>query len=385
MANSRVNGATGFEFEKHFQVQRAGCMLLGLGFVLGCAPQPLSDGERRVALAMATEQVILPTYAELSDRTAELSSLLDELASAPGDADLATIRRAYLATRTPFEEAEAFDFGPATDLHSVAGIDQAPIDTVKIDAELASDVELTLSHVRALGANKRGLHALEYLLFPEGDERLEAALLADDAMGDRRRQFARSSAAIVASNAQALLAAWDPKDGDYAGKFSKPGGPSSVSSSVQEGLDTLLNETVVLSDVVANVKLGRPLGATTGGRIDPAAQESERASASLTDMLSNLRGVRNVYFGSRDGSVGVSLSSLVHAKSSVVDRHAQTALSEAETALLAIPEPLTSALNDSPEIVAAARDAVKNLKRVLATEVLGTLGASLKFSDNDGD
>src|SRR3954467_3236094 len=80
MANSRVNGATGFEFEKHFQVQRAGCMLLGLGFVLGCAPQPLSDGERRVALAMATEQVILPTYAELSDRTAELSSLLDELA-----------------------------------------------------------------------------------------------------------------------------------------------------------------------------------------------------------------------------------------------------------------------------------------------------------------
>ena len=43
------------------------------------------------------------------------------------------------------------------------------------------------------------------------------------------------------------------------------------------------------------------------------------------------------------------------------------------------------ALLDSPQRVQKAYDAVKALKRVLATEVLGTLGASLKFSDNDGD
>ena len=38
-----------------------------------------------------------------------------------------------------------------------------------------------------------------------------------------------------------------------------------------------------------------------------------------------------------------------------------------------------------PETVTAAYDAMKGLKRVLATEVLSSLGASLKFSDNDGD
>lgn len=387
MANSPVNTEANFEFEKRFQVQarRGGWLLLGAGLLLGCAPVPLSDGERRVALGTATEQVILPTYTELSARTAELASLLDELANTPQDADLAAIRQAYLDARTPFEEAEAFGFGPATDLHSAAGIDQSPIDAAKIDADLASDAELTLAHMRGLGANKRGLHAVEYLLFPEDDAELEAALLADDVAGERRRQFASLSAAIVATNAEALRQAWDPENGGYARQFAEPGGPASVSRGVQEGLDTLLNEAVVLSELVANVKLGNPLGATTGGRVDPAAQESERAGASVTDMLSNLRGVRNVYFGSRDGSIGVSLSGLVRAKSPSVDLRARTALADAEAALLAIPAPLTDALLESPETVTVAYDAVKVVKHVLATEVLSTLGASLKFSDNDGD
>ncbi len=364
-------------------MRRAGWLVVGL--VVSCAPVALPDGERRVALGTATEQVILPTYAELSARTGELASLLDGLASAPDEADLSAIRQAYLDARTPFEEAQAFGFGPANDLHSAAGIDQAPIDVAKLDAELASDAELTLAHVRALGANKRGLHAIEYLLFPQDDVELEAALLADDASGQRRRQFASFSASVVATNAAALGAAWDPENGDYAGQFSKPGGPASVSKGVQEGLDTLLNETVFLSELVYSVKLGSPLGVATGGLIDAGAQESERAGASVTDMLSNLRGVRNIYLGSRDGSIGVSLSGLVHSKSPSADLHARTALANAEAALLAIPEPLTDALAESPQTVAAAYESVKVLKQVLATEVLSTLGASLKFSNNDGD
>ena len=374
-----------FELEKHFQFQVRHAGWLAIGLLLGCAPVPLPDGERRVALKTATEQVIVPTYADLSARASELSSLLDELAAAPAEADLAAIRQAYLDVRAPLEEAAAFGFGPATELRSVAALDQTPVDTAKIDAELASDSELTLDHLRSLGANKRGLHAIEYLLFPSDDAALEAALVVDALEGERRRHFASAAGRLVADNADALYAAWAPEMGDYAGRFAEPGGPDSVSTTVQAGLDTLLNETVVLSEVIANVKLGKPLGAATGGAVDPAAQESERSGASLSDMLSNLRGARNIYFGTRDGSVGPSLSGLVRAKSPGADLHARTALSDAETALSAIPEPFTAALTESPELVTAAYDSVKTLKRVLATEVLSSLGASLKFSDTDGD
>jgi len=368
-----------------FQIQLGRAWWLLLGVSLSCAPVALPDGDRRVALRGATEQVILPTYAELGTRSAELASLLDELASTPEAADLAAIRRAYRDVRAPLEEAAAFGFGPAVELHSVADIDQSPLDVAKLEAELASEKELTLQEVRSLGANKRGLHAIEYLLFPEDEAELETALLADDLQGERRRRFASVAGQIVADNAEALRAAWDPEMGGYSRRFAEPGRPDSVSVNVQAGLDTLLNESVVLSEVIANVKLGKPLGAVTGGRIDATAQESERSGASLTDMARNVRGIRNVYFGARDDSLEPNLSLLVRAKSPSADRHAREALDAAAAAISAIPEPFTAALDDAPETVTAAYDAVKTLKRVLATEVLSSLGASLKFSDNDGD
>jgi predicted lipoprotein len=375
-----MNRGSPSELEKHFHVQL--CAWLTLGVLCGCAPEPLPDGERRVALAHTTEHVILPTYRELVATTDELASLLDELASSPEEVPLSDVREAYLATRAPLEESQAFAFGPAEELRSAAALDQQPIDPAKIDAELEGDAELSARHLRSIGANKRGLHGIEYLLFPEADAALQQALLDPGEAGARRRQYLASAAQIVAASALELQSAWDP---DFGRRFSEPGESFSVSPDVQSGLDTLLNQAVFLSEVLANTKLGKPLGAASGGEIDPAAQESERSGASLADALGNLRGVRNVYFGTRDGSVGPSLSSLVRVKSPSADQHARDALAAAEASLLAVPEPLTDALLDAPETVTAAYEAVKTLKRVLATEVLGTLGASLKFNDNDGD
>lgn len=399
MANSRAKADALPELEKRFQIRWRAAWLLALAGVTACAPVPLSDGERRTALRGSTERVILPTYQQLVSSTSELADELNELESSGAGADsadglaqvdLAPARRAYLRARRPFEESLAFAFGPAVDLHSLANIDTTPLDATELDEVLAGDGKLDVKGVRLLGSNKRGLHGIEYLLFPEHDEALEAALLADDEAGRRQRQYLSSAAQVVADAAQDLALAWQPEGGNYARRFNEPGGPDSVNDTVQAGLDTLLNECVYLSELVANRKLGDPLGATSGGDIDPAAQESERSGASLSDILGNLRGMHDIYLGyDLDGEVEepsvASLSSLVRAKSPATDLRAREAFAAAEASVLAIPEPLTSALEDSPSTVNEAYESVKNLKRVLATEVLGTLGASLKFSDNDGD
>jgi predicted lipoprotein len=381
MRKGSKNQGSRAELESYFQVQ-AGALLL---LALGCAPVSLSDGERRQALAQTTQEVILPTYADLSSTTGELKQKLEALEQSPDSGSLSEAREAYLVARVPLGESQAFDFGPAEELRSAAALDQQPIDVDKIEAELSGDAPLTPMHLRSIGANKRGLHGIEYVLFPEGDAPLEAALLADDEVGARRRQYALACATIVAESAAELEAAWQPDGDDYARRFSEPGGPDSVSPDVQAGLDTLLNQAVFLTEVIANTKLGLPLGSKSGGEIEPAAQESERSGASLSDALASLRSVRNVYFGTRDGTVGASLSQLVRGKSPSADVHARQALDEAERQLRDVPEPLTDALIDAPETVTAALEALKSLKRVLATEVLGTLGASLKFNDNDGD
>jgi predicted lipoprotein len=386
MSKTPTNSPLRTELEKHFQIHWVRGAACGVALaLLGCAPVPLSDGERRVALRGTTERVIVPTYTELAERARDLAERLDELAAAPGLDELQGARESYRAVRAPLGEAAALDFGPAEELHASAALDQSPIDTAKLEVELAANTEITAESVRLLGANKRGLHAIEYLLFPDDDAELEASLLADDEAGQRRRAFASAAASVVVQNAEALLEAWAQGEGDYARRFSEPGAPDSVSPGVQAGLDTLLNQTVVLSEVLANVKLGKPLGVTTGTGVDVEAQESARAGASLSDMRANLRGIQNVYFGARGAESEPSLSTLVRAKSPSADRNCRAALRAAEAALEAVPEPFSTALTDAPERVRAAYDAIKDLKRVLATEVLGSLGASLKFSDNDGD
>jgi predicted lipoprotein len=383
------------ELEKRFQIRSRALWWLLLAAAPACAPQPMSDGERRTALKSTTELVILPTYRELTTSTTTLADALGALERAgAGESaanelariDLSAVRQAYLDVRLPLGESRAFAFGPAVDLHSVSKLDASPLEVDKVEAALAGEGNLDVKGVRLLGADKRGLHAIEYLLFPSDDAELESALLADDEAGRRRRLYLSSVAQVVAAAAEELEQAWSPDSGDFARRFSEPGAADSVNDTVQPGLDTLLNECVFLTEIVADRKLGDPLGVNSGGDIDPTAQESELSGASLSDVLANLRGMRSIYLGSRDRDEdAASLSSLVRRKSPATDQRVRQAFDAAEASVLAIPEPLTSALEDSPSSVEDAYEAVKSLKGVLATEVLSTLGASLKFSDNDGD
>lgn len=370
------------EHEGCLQARLVAGALLAL-LVAACGPSEISDGERRAALKGTTERVVLPTYAELGESARELSAQLAELSTASSAQDLARLRDSYHAVRSPFEESEAFAFGPAVELRSLSLLDEFPIDTAKLEAELSGAAELTAGYVVSLPATVRGLHGIEYLLFPEDDVQVEALLLEDSDAGARRRQYVRSLGQIVADSAQALSDTWAPQGGGYGRRFSEPGKPDSVSDSVQGGLDTLVTESVFLSELVADSKLGKPLDRAKGVAA-PSVEESALAGTSLSDVLGNLRGMRSVYLGSRDGSDQVSLSSLVRTKSPSADEHARAAFDAARAAVEAIPEPLSEAVSARPETVNAGFDAVKTLRRVLATEVLGALGSSLMLGA-DGD
>jgi hypothetical protein len=67
------------------------------------------------------------------------------------------------------------------------------------------------------------------------------------------------------------------------------------------------------------------------------------------------------------------------------DLRVRRAIAEALLAVSRIPRPYRTSLVDGKPEVAAALAEVDELHTILATEVIGTLGATLKFSGNDGD
>ena len=362
----------------------AACALLALATT--CTPVPLGEGVRRGAVRALTEQVVVPGLDEVVLRAGAMTEAARALADAPSQATLDVAQEAWRAARRPWKETEAFAFGPAMTDRLAAAIDQVPVDPAKIELEAAGTAELTDLYVDTLGANRKGFHAVEYLLFRGDDDAAVLASLTTDAGAVRRRELAAVLARGVARDAGRLQAAWAPAaGGGYAETVTSPGAANATYPTIKSVVDAFVNESVFLAELAADARLGAPLGLSTGGTPRPELEESGPSDNSLADLAAAVRGMRNVYTGSRDGTPGGGIGALVAARGPATDRELREAFDTALAAIDAIPRPFRTAVALHRAEVQAAYDAVKELKRILGTEVIALLGATLKFNDNDGD
>ena len=340
-----------------------------------CGGTTTDDGLRGVVVRELAAAVIVPTFDAVAARAGELRGAAEALAADPTPAALAAAQAAWRAARAPWKEAVVFGFGPGKDLRLTVAIDQSPIVPAYVEQEIAGDAPITDAYVERLGANRKGFHALEYLAF--GDDAL-APLAAEP----RRRELAAAYARVLASDADALRAAWAD---EHAAAFAAPGPGNAAYPTVKVALDAIVNELVFQSEWIADQHLGKPLGLASGGAPRPELEESGPSDHSTADMAGALRGIRNAYLGTRDGAPGRGLGHLLAAYSVTTDAEVRAALDAALAAVAAIPRPFRAAVVDHRDDVLAAHAAVKELKRILATEVIALLGVTLGFNDNDGD
>lgn len=337
----------------------------------------LGDGERRVVAGELVRDVIVPTYDDVGAATTALRTAAHAFAAAPTASSLAALQTAWREARRPWKRTDAFRFGPLSLESLGVAIDQVPVDRTKIEAEIAGAAALDASYFAALGANKKGFHAIEYLVFGADD----AAVLAALTGSERRRAFVTGAADDLAATSDQLRAAWR----DYGAQLAAPGATNADYPTIKTSIDALVNESVFQAEVVADARLGRPMGTATGGVPQPDEQESAPSDNSVADMTATLESIRALYYGSRDGTSGKGIGGLVAARSPATDREVRAALEAALSAVAAIPTPYRQALLDASPAVMDAYAAVQTLQDLLATEVVGTLGATLKFNDNDGD
>lgn len=359
------------------------CAAAAIALFGTCAPVPIGDGPRRQLVRSLTEQVVEPTFDDVIARAAALTASLRVLADAPLAAELQLAQLAWRDARIPWKECDAFGFGPAADARLAAAIDFVA-EPDRIETEIAGAAPLTDAYIDNLGANRKGFHAIEYLLFRGGDN---AAVLASltGAAAARRRDYLVALGGHLERTAGALRSAWFTGGGAYAELVVAPGAGNATYPTIKSVIDKFVNESVFLAEFVADTRLGKPLGLATGGTPQPNLEESGESDNSLADMTGSLHGIRNIYFGARDGTPGGGIGALVAARSPVLDREVRELLDGALAAVGAIPRPFRTAIVDHRAAVQAAYDAVKELKRVLAADVIGILGTTPGFNDNDGD
>lgn len=336
-----------------------------------CEPVPQGEVYDRSALLMAmSTNVVEPWYADFSVKAAALDDAVVALCEAPDEASLGAAREALLATRVAYAHVEVVPVGPFSFLAVADQVDFWPADDVAIDKFVTGDAEVVIAQIDRIGVNKKGLPALEYLLYLDADPVAQLTALADN---PRRCAMLEVLAEDVHQRADAVYAEWDADGSNYGAELSEMSG---------EGVDMVVNSALAATEVVAREDIGPPIGTKSGGAPKPESARAWRSESSLELTRANLEAFRVLYEGS---GAYAGLEEFTQIRSERVHGLMTAQLDDVDAAIAAIPAPLVTAATEHTELVQAAYDEDKALVRLIKTEWMSALGVSLNFSDNDGD
>ena len=318
--------------------------------------------------------VILPGYAASAESMARLGQSVDSLCSSPSGDSLGAAREAWREARGAWLRTESYRFGPAMDRRTISLVDWWPIDVEKIERNLAGEEPVTPERVKEfLPSTQRGLSVAEFLLFAP-----DSAGLADGS-DPARCAYLQSVTTANGEEVAGILGDWQGS-GDssgYAGYFDGTGSLALVDSDAEA---EVVRSLVFQVRAIANMRLGAALGVDV--EADASAIPSGDADNSREDLLSQLASIASVYRGA-DGGMGISAR--VRSISAETDARMLAAIESTIDATRSLDGSIIVQVETDPAQVRAVYDNMKELQRVLNTEIVSLLGVSVGFSDTDGD
>lgn len=138
----------------------------------------VGEADLQAVVEAYVDNVVLPTYKDLKEKNALLRQAVQALAGTPSNEAFESACDAWIVARQPWEQSEAFLFGPVDAMGLDPNMDSWPLDQVAIVNILNSgdfsnlewnegDSEDQITSTQEI----RGFHTLEFLLFKNGNPR----------------------------------------------------------------------------------------------------------------------------------------------------------------------------------------------------------------------
>ena len=279
----------------------------------------------RKTLETLVSNVIVPTYTKLADEAEALEKTLGGLTV--GTITQTQINSAcddFKQARQYWEQSEAFLMGAASDFDIDPTIDSWPLNR----SLLLSYFNNGMNDEMLEDATILGFHALEFILFRDGQPRKVAELQGNDTYknfenvsGAQELAYAQTICKLLKERCFQLQCAWDggansnrlnvvkaagldyqtEKGLSYADNLTKAGisGSNSTFASLKAAIAQVLSadegSCVGIANEVGTAKIANPFSAG-----DVSYVESPYSYNSITDFRDNIRSIRNVWLGSTD-------------------------------------------------------------------------------------
>lgn len=296
------------------------------------------------------DDVVIVTYADLRQKATALRVAVERFQSSKTQANLDAAKTAWIASRIPWEQSEAWLFGPVDTSGYDPALDTWPVNRTDLDGVLGSGAALTEEYISGLDASLKGFHTVEYLLW--GFELNE--------LQDRHFSYLVGTAKDIETTAIDLHDSWTAGDDPY-GQVMKEAGNNSVYPSQTSALEQIIEGMSTILVEVGTGKIADPYDEQ-----DTELVESQFSFNSRADFAHDIVGVLNVWKGCRvmaDGPnlqgrtcAGTGLDDVVRASDSDLATRVEAEINDAIDKILAISQPFRDAITDpdqSDEIEAA--------------------------------
>ena len=324
----------------------------------------------QAAVEAYVDKSVVPTYKDMLDKVTIMHTAVTTFLSNKTQANLDAACTAWREAREPWEESEAFLYGPAEYENLDPSLDSWPLEMTEINAILENKNWGAVEGESEAAFGVRGFHTLEYLLFNEGQPR-DASTVKDEEI-----QYTKIVTERLLKDTETLYYAWS-KDGAvdkystcFGNEFKQHNTDRFGSLAVVIG--QIFDGCIDIAGEVGDAKIGEPYNKyKTNKEEGVLAVESWYSWNSLKDYTDNIVSIENSYLGGIEGDRGTSLSELVKSVNPDVDQNLKDAIDNAKTMINKIPAPFRSNLTSNAEIE-AAMDACANLSDAL-TQAKGAL------------
>lgn len=321
----------------------------------------------RSVLTSLVANVIVPTYTKLANEVEDLEKTLNGLTvNNITQSQINTACADFKAARENWERSEAFLMGAASDFDVDPTIDSWPLNRSLLlnyfnngmDSEMLDDATIL------------GFHALEFILFRDGQPRKVAEFQGNDTYknfekitGAQELAYAQAICTLLKQRCFQLQVAWEGKTSANASRvavveaagldYTTENGLTYGENLVGAGVDSKSNfrslkaaiaqvlsddegSCVGIANEVGTAKIANPFSAG-----DISYVESPYSYNSITDFQDNIRSIRNVWYGSTSGSAAnISFSTFFNSVGQTsVNNNVVSAFEGAITKIGAMPAP----------------------------------------------
>lgn len=377
-------------------------LLLPPAFFIGCKDKnpddtpkdPFDQYDRQGMLRNLGENVIIPSFEELAQKTSALKQAVATYNTSTTEPNLIALQNAWKEAAFAWKRAELYKVGPLDNGGNglLASIDHSSANTMTIEnAVNPSGVENAITsatgaidnnYIETLGSQLKGIPTLEYLLF----NRTQGNTFILSQFNDQKRKdYLAAASENLNQKAETVLNGWKPGGGNHLQTFVNADGRDIGSS-----IGMMVNEIVYQIEIMRNEKVGRPLGKRTSGNIQPQSVEAKYSDNSLAFLKENINGLEKTFTGNGAAGDKAGFDDLLdqlkaefngQPLAKMIKDQFQAVRQKAD----AINVSLQDAVSQNPAAVEALYTELNKLLVLTKVDMVNNIGVVITYTDNDGD